>query len=171
MHWYLIISSLRKWARCHNPTILAWAFCQVRKIAGALAPGMPETFSPRPRVSDPFTHVPWCTSGSLTCGFLLKSVAGKNVPGIPGANATRNFTYLERDPLHRVGYPRAPLQYKSTKSHRDNTGWNRVIFIMGIHLVVKRYLCIVTSPRSPIYNLKLMQQFPVAILNPLYSQY
>ena len=171
MTWYLIISPLRKWARCQNPTILAWAFCQVRIIAGALAPGMPGTFSPRTRGSDPVTHVPWCMSGSLTSGFFLKSIAGKNVPGIPGAYATRNFTYLERGPLHRVGYPRAPLQYKRTNSHKDSTGWSRVIFIIWIHLVVKRYLCIVTSPRSPIYNLKLMQQFPVSILNPLLSQY
>ena len=34
------------------------------------------------------THVPWCMSGSLTRSD------GENVPGIPGACATRNFTYL-----------------------------------------------------------------------------
>ena len=41
------------------------------------APGMPGTFSPPPRVSDPdmhhgtcVTHVPWCMPGSLTSGFL-----------------------------------------------------------------------------------------------------
>ena len=33
------------------------------------------------------THVPWCMSGLLTLG------AGENVPGIPGACATHNFTY------------------------------------------------------------------------------
>ena len=38
------------------------------------------------------THVPWCMSGSLTCG------GGENVPVIPGACATRNFTYLARGP-------------------------------------------------------------------------
>ena len=38
------------------------------------------------------THVPWCISGSLTNG------GGKNVPGIPGACATRNFMYLARGP-------------------------------------------------------------------------
>ena len=38
-------------------------------------------------------HVPWCMPGSLTCGD------GENVPGIPGACATRNFTYLVRGPL------------------------------------------------------------------------
>ena len=43
----------------------------------AHAPGMPGTFSTRPRVSDPdmhhgtcVTHVPWCMPGWLTCGFL-----------------------------------------------------------------------------------------------------
>ena len=43
----------------------------------AHAPGMPGTFSPPPRVSDPgmrhgtcVTHVPWCMRGSLTSGFL-----------------------------------------------------------------------------------------------------
>ena len=38
------------------------------------------------------THVPWCMSGSLTCG------GRGNVPGIPGACTTRNFTYLARGP-------------------------------------------------------------------------
>ena len=37
-------------------------------------------------------HVPWFMSGSLTGG------GGKNVPGIPGACTTRNFTYLARGP-------------------------------------------------------------------------
>ena len=36
------------------------------------------------------THVPWCMSGLLTRG------GGENVRGIPGAWATRNFTYLIR---------------------------------------------------------------------------
>ena len=36
------------------------------------------------------SHVPWCMLGSLTRG------GGENVPGISGACATRNFTYLVR---------------------------------------------------------------------------
>ena len=36
------------------------------------------------------THMPWCISRSLTSG------GGENVPGIPGACATCNFTYLAR---------------------------------------------------------------------------
>ena len=53
----------------------------------------------KPLVSDPglhhgtrVTHVPWCMSGSLTRG------GWKNIPVIPGACATRSFTYLARGP-------------------------------------------------------------------------
>ena len=53
----------------------------------------------KPLVSDPgmhhgtcVTHVPWCVSGSLTRD------GGKNVPGILGACATRNFAYVVRGP-------------------------------------------------------------------------
>ena len=50
-------------------------------------------FQRKPLVSNPdmhhgtcVTHVPWCTSGSLTCGGV------ENVLGIPGACATRKST-------------------------------------------------------------------------------
>ena len=69
---------------------LQWASYQIRKIAGCA--GNAGNVFPRRRfqrkllVSDPgmhhgtcVTHVPWCMSGSLTCGD------GENVPGIPGA--------------------------------------------------------------------------------------
>ena len=74
------------------------------KLRIAHSPGMPGTFSRPPTskkllVSNPdmhhitcVTHVPWCTSGSLT------PHGGENVPGIPGACATPNFTYLARGP-------------------------------------------------------------------------
>ena len=67
-----------------------WASCQMRKIASAHAPGMPGTFSPPPRVSDPdmhhgtcVTHVPWCMPGSLTSGFLWSRWWGKTFPAFP----------------------------------------------------------------------------------------
>ena len=74
------------------------------KLRVAHAPRMPGTLSPprlqrKPLVSDPgmhhgtcVTHVPWCMLGSLTRG------GGENGSGIPGACATRNFTYLARGP-------------------------------------------------------------------------
>ena len=43
------------------------------------------------------THMPWCMSGSLTRG------GGENVLSIPGACATRNFTYLARGPWQSLG--------------------------------------------------------------------
>ena len=74
--------------------MMAWASYQIRKIAGCACAGNAGNVFPRrrfqrkPLVSDPgmhhgtcVTHVPWCMSGSLTCGD------GENVPGIPGACA------------------------------------------------------------------------------------
>ena len=75
-----------------------WASYQIRKIAGCACAGNAGNVFPRrrfqrkPLVSDPgmhhgtcVTHVPWCMSGSLTCGD------GENVPGNPGACAPANL--------------------------------------------------------------------------------
>ena len=81
----------------------AWASYQICKIAGCACAGNAGNVFPatnfkgnQPLVSDPgmhrgtrVTHVPWSMSGSLTRG------GGENVPGIPGACATRNFAYLQ----------------------------------------------------------------------------
>ena len=77
-----------------------WASYQIRKIASCACAGNAGNDPPppppppggqlqrKPLVSDHgmhhgtcVTHVPWCMSGSLTCG------GGENVPGIPGACA------------------------------------------------------------------------------------
>ena len=71
-----------------------WTSYQIRKIAGCACARNAGNVFPRrrfqskPLVTDPgmhhgtcVTHVPWCMSGSLTCGD------GENVPGIPGACA------------------------------------------------------------------------------------
>ena len=56
------------------------------KLRVAHAPGMPGTFSPPPRISDPdmhhgtcVTHVPWCMPGSLTSNFLWSRRRGKRM--------------------------------------------------------------------------------------------
>ena len=74
----------------HGP----WASYQIRKIAGYREQFPCHRLQRKPLASDPgsVTHVPWCMSGSLA----RKGV--ENVPGIPGACATRNFTYLSRGP-------------------------------------------------------------------------
>ena len=68
------------------------------KLRVAHAPDMPGTFSPPPWVSEPdmhhdtcVMHVSWCMPGSLTSGFIWSRLRRKNVPGIPGACATRNL--------------------------------------------------------------------------------
>ena len=75
-------------------TVYPWASYQIRKIAGCACAGnagnviLRRWFQRKLLVSDHgmhhgtcVTHVPWCMSGSLTCGD------GENVPGIPGACA------------------------------------------------------------------------------------
>ena len=54
------------------------------KLRVAHAPGIPGTFSPPPRFSDPdmhqvtcVTHVPWCMPGSLTSDFFWNRWRGK----------------------------------------------------------------------------------------------
>ena len=85
---------LRNFCVCAWQRRAPWASYQIRKIAGCACAGNAGNVFPRrrfqrkPLVSDPdmhhgmcVTHVPWCMSGSLTCGN------GENVPGIPGACA------------------------------------------------------------------------------------
>ena len=90
---------------CLDPDIPGWAYYQIRKNGGLCMRWDCRERFPRhrlqrnPLVSDPgmhhgtcVTHVPWCMSGSLTRG------GEENVPGIPGACATGDFTYLVRGP-------------------------------------------------------------------------
>ena len=74
-------------------------------------------FQRKPLVNDPgmhrgtcVTHVPWCMSGSLFRG------GGVNIPGIPGACATRNFTYLARGPCKMTSYDLSWLYFVLKKA-------------------------------------------------------
>ena len=84
---------------------------QIRKIAGCACLGDAGNVFPSCRfqgkllVSDPGMHhdryvtqVPWCMSGSLTCGD------GENVPGIPGACAPAIFSYLASGPWGQLRF-------------------------------------------------------------------
>ena len=71
--------------------------CQER-FSRHLIQGIPLVSYPGMHHGTCVTHVPWCMSGSLTYG------GGENVPGITGACATRNFTYLARGPWCAVSY-------------------------------------------------------------------
>ena len=61
-----------------NAILIGWygPLARYVKLRAAHAPGMPETFSPPPGISDTdnhhdtcVTHVPWCIPGSLTIAF------------------------------------------------------------------------------------------------------
>ena len=98
---HIVPTSINKNASSHlanahriSQEISTWASYQIHKIAGCACAGNAgnvfphRRFKRKPLVSDPgmhhgtcMTHVPWCMSGSLTCGD------GENVPGIPGACA------------------------------------------------------------------------------------
>ena len=77
----------------------------------------------KPLVSDPgmhhgicVTHMPWCMLGWLTHGV------GENIPGIPGACATRSFTYLVRGPWNII-YRNAKqnyIVYRSATQHENH---------------------------------------------------
>ena len=109
----------------------------------------------KPVVSDPsmhhgtcVTHVPWCMLVSLTRG------GGENIPDIPGACATRNFTYLVRGPWYwsvlwipfRATSSRWPLMlwvnqlYVSAKSsavnkEKQNNSKQKRVYNYGIYCI------------------------------------
>ena len=109
LHLFHSLRTFIQYITWNTQTVVLWSWAsyQIREIPGCACAGMPETFSPPPTkrktlVSDPSihhgtcgAHVPRCMSGSLT------SCCGEYVPGIFGARATRNFTYLERGPLRK----------------------------------------------------------------------
>ena len=81
------------------------------KLWVAHAPGMLGTFPRHRGYGDSdmhhgtcVTHVPWYMPESLTSGFPWSLWQG-NVPGIPSACATHNFTYLARGPLRLYRLP------------------------------------------------------------------
>ena len=82
MYVLVILKPITSW---YNRSVMMLQFRasisdQNTETAGvAHALGMPGTFSPPPRLSDPdmqygtcVTHVPWCMLGSLTNGFLCQ---------------------------------------------------------------------------------------------------
>ena len=94
------------------------------------------------------THVPWCMSGSLTCG-------GENVPGIPGACATRNFMYLAG------GQCDCPSTNEATpKSVGKLTTWVRALQYdqsrtNELHVLFRAYLQISNTRRTKSPNLNV----------------
>ena len=117
------------------------------KLRVAHAPGMPGTFSPPPRVSDPdmhhgtcVTHVPWCMPGSLTSDFHWSRWWGKR------SLHSRRM----RNPQFYISgkRPWATLQWGT-----DYCGW-KFFLSLAIHLLVNIILwrpCVRSIPKSIIW--------------------
>ena len=92
-----------------------------------------------PLVSDPgmphdtcVMHVPWCMSGLLTRG------GGENVPGIPGACATRNFAYLVRGPLTTISNGAMSRSASIVLSHFPN---KQKTFLSLVIFMKRMFMC------------------------------
>ena len=104
-------------------TLSPWASYQIRKIAGAHAPGMPGTFSPSLQASDPdmhhgacVTHVPWCKPGSLTSGFFWNRRRGNTFPAFP---SMRNLQYYVSGKRPMRWHIRQTIVINSTETHHS----------------------------------------------------
>ena len=107
-----------------------WASYQIRKIAGCACAGNARNVFPcrrfqrKPLVSDPgmhhgtcVTHVPWCMSGSLTCGDR------ENVPGIPGACAPAILRIWQEAHCHLTHLPLDKIAAVSQMIFSDTFSW------------------------------------------------
>ena len=119
---------IRRIAWGGTETIL-WASYQIRKIAGAHAPGIPGTFSPSPQVSDPdthhstcVTHVPWCMPGSLTSGFLWNRRRGER---------SRHSRLMRNLQFYVSG--KRPMEDMEDTEHPQTTTEHNTLQTMDIH--------------------------------------
>ena len=106
----------------HN---MSWASYQIRKIAGCACAGNAGNVSPRhrfqrkPLVSDPgmhhgtcVTHVPWCMSGSSTCGD------GRTFPAFP-THAHPPFCVSGKRPMPQFLFGTNPFSKPMNIPHRS----------------------------------------------------
>ena len=140
-----------------------WASYQIRKIAGCACAGNVGIVFPHPRfqrkplVSDPdmhhgtcVTHVPWCMSGSLTCGD------GENVPGTPGACAPAilriwqeahalifttqaNFTYIHGSEYNLAINPNSDKSKASINNRRVNREIITLMWQLHCYILLRRW--------------------------------
>ena len=110
---------LQKWLHQSNDDLfnMAWASCQIHKIEGCACAGNAGNVFPVTRglaIPTCITARAWrtcrdaCRDRQLAISFEVGG--GENVPGIPGACATRNFTYLVRGPCNCLHHAQLHLQ-------------------------------------------------------------
>ena len=145
--WVLYLKS-----RCYGPLI------RYAKLRVAHAPGMPETFSPPPRVSNPdmhhgtcATYVPWCMSGSLTSGFFWSRWWGKR---------SRHSRRM-RNPQFCV-FGKRPIQGAASIPWCGLTAIG--IFIMNMRRLCGHLIIMIESPQPP-YRTLVLQFLHICVNN------
>ena len=167
--FHMLNVQLYVWHNCNAP----WASYQIRKIAGCACAGNAGNVFPRRRfqrkllVSDPgmhhgtcVTHVPWCMSGSLTCGD------GENVPGIPGACAPailRIWQEAHSIQLHYVGFTNGTIILNAM-----NFLWWRKLMLIYLYNCCKKVNSLWAG--DAIYLLDLSQHWLRSWLVPWWHQ-
>ena len=123
---WCVLKAISLFEKERAEAFFAWASYQIRKIAGCACAGNAgnvfscRRFLRKPLVSDPgmhhgtcVTHVPWCMSGSLTCGDR------ENVPGIPGACAPAIYVSGKRPmECRNISTPRTRLTMHPQNKHK-----------------------------------------------------
>ena len=112
------------------------------KLWVAHASGMPGTFSPPQRVSDPDMHhatcvtqVPWCMPGSLTSGFLWSRWRGKGAQHSRRMRNPQFYVSGKRPMAYRTvqeGY-QANFTYLTQGLHVDAFSWQ---FFLRFHRIL-----------------------------------
>ena len=127
-----LVFSLRQNSSSHGPLT---SLTRYVKLWVAHAPGMPGTFSPPPRVSDPdmhhgtcVTHVPWCMPGSLTSGFLRTWWRGKRSRHSRHTSAISMSTLV--NDRNAIIFDTLSIKINATKVMWCNYHWilNHVVF-------------------------------------------
>ena len=94
------------------------------------------------------THVPWCMSGSLTCGD------GENVPGIPGACAPAILRIWQE--AHGLVYPHPPC--RNNQNQVPRTGQLTTSQRLLSH--TQQFMAITGSIRTPSHPPYISLQTP-----------
>ena len=139
----------------------------------APAPGMPGTFSPPPRVSDPDmhhgtceTHVPWNMPGSLSSGFLWSWWREKRSRHYRGIRNPQ-FYVSEKSPMDALDSscvfqccsPYASVRAKSTWSALRNWCTNKHVCIRWYIMWTDAVNCISRTTLYLRYTLMVYQWF------------
>ena len=148
--------SLSRDERASHVTLIRYRYAKPRV---AHAPGMPGTFSPPSRVSDPVmhhstcvTHVPWCMPGSLNSSFLWSRWRRKRSQHSRRMRNQQFYVSGKRPIFH--GTELVLLKYSACRSTQPKGllhNWKTLQLKVAIQLIINNY-CNITfvSPQHSV---------------------